>query len=61
MENSRCRYGQTLAHIGLICQPFLGKYKHPDINQYRIANENFLLEKSKEEGIITLENGICDA
>ena len=26
--------------------------------QYKIANEQFLLEKSKEEGIIALESGI---
>ncbi len=36
----------------------MGRNKHPRINQYKIDNENFLLEKAKEEGIIALDNGV---
>jgi len=36
----------------------MSRNKHPRINQYKIDNENFLLEKAKEEGIIALESGV---
>jgi len=36
----------------------MSRNKHPRINQYKIDNENFLLEKSKEEGITALESGV---
>ncbi len=36
----------------------MSRNKHPRINQYKIDNENFLLEKSKEEGILALESGV---
>jgi len=36
----------------------MGRNKHPRINQYKIDNENFLLEKAKEEGILALESGV---
>lgn len=36
----------------------MGRNKHPRINQYKIDNENFLLEKAKEEGILALDNGV---
>jgi len=36
----------------------MSRNKHPRINQYKIDNENFLLEKAKEEGIVVLDNGV---
>jgi len=36
----------------------MGRNKHPRINQYKIDNENFLLEKAKEEGILALDNDV---
>lgn len=36
----------------------MSRNKHPRVNQYKIDNEKFLLEKAKEEGIIALDNGV---
>ncbi len=36
----------------------MSRNKHPHVNQYKIDNENFLVEKAKEEGIIALDNGV---
>jgi len=36
----------------------MSRNKHPRINQYKINNENFLIEKAKEEGITALESGV---
>jgi len=36
----------------------MGRNKHPRINQYKIDNENFLVEKAGEEGIVALESGV---
>lgn len=36
----------------------MSRNKPKRVNQYRIDNENFLLEKAGEEGIIALDNGV---
>lgn len=36
----------------------MSRNKHPCVNQYKIDNENFLVEKAREEGIIALDNGV---
>lgn len=36
----------------------MSRNKHPRVNQYKIDNENFLVEKAREEGIIALDNGV---
>lgn len=36
----------------------MSRNRHPKTNQYKTDNENFLLEKAKEEGILALESGV---
>ena len=36
----------------------MSRNKHPRVNQYKIDNEKFLVEKAREEGIIALDNGV---
>ena len=36
----------------------MSRKKPQRINQYKIDNENYLLEKAKEEGITALDNGV---
>ena len=36
----------------------MSRKKPQRINQYKIDNENYLLEKAKEEGITVLDNGV---
>ncbi len=36
----------------------MSRNRHPKVNAYKLANEEFLQRKSTEEGVVALDNGV---